>query len=219
MTDAISENGGVVDKFMGDGVMAYWGPPFTDKDEHATLACRAALQALLHLEDFRKDVHLTSGSDAEDLDLDMRIGVSSGDMIVGTIGSKASMNFTVMGDPVNLGSRLEEANKIYDSRILISERTRELADDAVLTRELDLIRVKGKLQPVRVYELLGNAPEGSLFAEALAAYRRQDWDHADALFRQLSDDPAAHAYLQRVAHLRTASLATDWDGVWMFDTK
>ena len=154
MTDAISENKGVVDKFMGDAVMAYWGPPFTEADEHAGLACKAAVQALEHLEMLRSDVMEELGAKAEGLDIDLRIGVSTGQMIVGTAGSRVAMNFTILGDPVNLGSRLVDANKAYGTRAMISERTRELAGDGIAVRELDLIRVKGKHEPARVYELL-----------------------------------------------------------------
>lgn len=97
MTDAISENKGVVDKFMGDAVMAYWAPPFAGGDEHAHLACRAAVEALDYLEKFRDDVKRELGEKAIDLDIDLRIGVSTGEMIVGTVGSRVSMNYTIMG--------------------------------------------------------------------------------------------------------------------------
>ncbi len=219
MTDAISQNGGVVDKFMGDAVMAYWGPPFTSPDEHASLACKAATEALGRLETFRSDVHRKIGQDADTLDIDLRIGISSGEMIVGTIGSTASMSFTVMGDPVNLGSRLEGANKQYGSRILISEQTRQLAGETIAARELDMIRVKGKEKPVRVFEVQSGRVDNSTFSGALTAYRSQDWDSADAKFRQLQNDPVAEAYIQRISHLRSETLAADWDGVWTFETK
>ena len=226
MTDAISDNKGVVDKFMGDAVMAYWGPPFTDTGEHAHLACRAAAQALDHLQNFRDDVKRELGAKADGLDIDLRIGVSTGEMIVGTVGSRVSMNFTIMGDPVNLGSRLEGANKAYGTRAMISERTRVLAGDAAQVRELDLIRVKGKHEPTRVFELLA-APEGKAalesFQAGLDAYRRHDWDAAEAAFKTCletdREDPAAAVYLQRVAHLRAEPPPNDWDGVWVFETK
>ncbi len=219
MTDAISKNNGVVDKFMGDAVMAYWGPPFTDPDEHAALACTAALEALRHLEKFRQDVRRGIGKDADGLDIDLRIGISSGQMIVGTVGSRASMNYTIMGDPVNLGSRLEGANKAYGTRILVSERTRELAKPEILSREIDVIRVKGKLEPVRVHELLGDATDRNGFTDGLDAYRNQDWGKAETSFRKLPDDPASQVYLQRIAQLRTTPPPSDWDGVWVFETK
>ncbi len=226
MTDAISENKGVVDKFMGDAVMAYWGPPFTDAGEHAQLACKAAVQALERLELFRADVKRELGAKADALDIDLRIGVSTGQMIVGTVGSRVSMSFTIMGDPVNLGARLEGANKAYGTRAMISERTRDLAGDAAVARELDLIRVKGKNEPTRVFELLASSDGSEAlehFHTGLDAYRRQDWDAAEAAFKACLEsnpnDPAAAVYLDRVARLRTEPPPKDWDGVWVFETK
>jgi adenylate cyclase len=210
--------------------MAYWGPPFTEADEHAALACRAAVEALEHLERFRDDVKRELGTPASGLDINLRIGVSTGDMIVGTVGSRVSMNYTIMGDPVNLGSRLEGANKAYGTRAMISERTREVAGDAISVRELDLIRVKGKHEPTRVYELLPGrggealtAPAHEMFRAGLDAYRRQDWEAAETAFKLClgagSDDPAAAVYLERIAHLRAEPPPGDWDGVWVFETK
>lgn len=219
MTDAIASHQGVVDKYMGDAVMAYWGPPFCDAEDHADLACRAAVDALSRLKDFRAAVHAELGAQADGLDIDLRIGVSSGDMIVGTIGSTASRNFTVMGDPVNLGSRLEGANKAYGTRILISERTYQLARDAIAAREIDMIRVKGKHEPVRVYELLSDADSKPSLQNGLKAYRAQDWDTAQAAFSALSGDSAAQVYQDRIQRLRTAPPPADWDGVWVFETK
>ena len=178
MTDAISDNKGVVDKFMGDAVMAYWGPPFTDTGEHAHLACRAAAQALDHLEKFRDDMKRELGAKAD------------------------------------------------GTRAMISECTLELAGAGVTVRELDLIRVKGKHEPTRVYDLLA-APEGKAalesFQAGLDAYRRHDWDAAEAAFKACletdREDPAAAVYLERVAHLRAEPPAKDWDGVWVFETK
>ncbi len=229
MTTAISGNNGVVDKFMGDAVMAYWGPPFTGPDEHAALACKTATEALQHLETFRAEVAAEVG--AGTVEIDLRIGISTGEMVVGTIGSTTSRSFTVMGDPVNLGSRLEGANKAYGTRIMLSERTRALAGDAVQVRELDLIRVKGKAEPTRVFELTGlsgatpalPAPSAESFTDGLDAYRRQDWDAAEAAFdaclaAQPADPPSA-VYKDRIRQLRTQAPGADWDGVWVFDTK
>jgi class 3 adenylate cyclase len=129
MTEAISGKAGVVDKFMGDAVMAYWGPPFTSPDEHARLACDAARAAIDHLETFRTEIAAEIGGEANGLDIDVRIGIATGKMVVGTVGSLASRSFTVMGDTVNLGSRLEITNKAYGTRVMISERTMELAGD------------------------------------------------------------------------------------------
>mgnify|MGYP000571795860 CR=1 FL=1 len=219
MTDSISQNKGVVDKYMGDAVMAYWGPPFCESGEHAQLACRAAKEALARLDTFRTEVHAKLGAAADGLDIDLRIGVSSGDMIVGTIGSKASRNFTVMGDPVNLGSRLEGASKAYGTRILVSERTRELAGKDIAAREIDLIRVKGKQEPVRIFELLGENNLAPSLDDGLRSYRAQDWTLAEEAFARNPDDSASGVYLKRIAQLRNTPPPADWDGVWVFETK
>ena len=225
MTEAISGNQGVVDKFMGDAVMAYWGPPFTGPDEHARLACDAARAALQRFDLFRAEVARQTGGDGDKLEIDLRIGISTGGMVVGTIGSTASRSFTVMGDPVNLGSRLEGANKAYGTRVIMSERTRELAGDGHGARELDLIRVKGKAEPTRVYELLGpgEAAIAGRFEAGLRVYRNQDWDAAKSAFDACrliapGDGPSA-VYLDRIAQLRAAPPPAGWDGVWVFETK
>lgn len=227
MTEAIAANNGVVDKFMGDAVMAYWGPPFTNPNEHAELACRAAIAARKQLDAFRSEVIEAVGEAARDLDIDLRVGVSTGPVVVGTVGSSATRSFTVMGDPVNLGSRLEGANKAYGTHIMISERTRELAGAGFETRELDLIRVKGKAKPTRVYELI---VEGALdlsvrdqFETGLEHYRSRQWDEADKAFEAcLSASPKdtpSTVYAERVAHLRKIPPSDNWDGVWVFETK
>ncbi len=231
ITEAITSNKGVVDKFMGDAVMAYWGPPFTGPQEQAELACKAALEALENLRTFREDVKKAPGLAVDGLEVDLRIGISTGDMIVGTIGSKASMNFTVMGDPVNLGSRLEGACKAYGIRILISERTHKLMGNCFITREIDLIRVKGKVEPTRIYELIAKR-EGQLalpaqtmdsFTSGLDAYRDRQWDRAEASFRSglemTPDDPPSLVYLQRIAQLKDNPPPAEWDGVWVFENK
>lgn len=227
MTEAISKNKGVVDKFMGDAVMAYWGPPFTNQNEHAELACRAAASALNHLEAFRTDVIAAVGDKAKDLDIDLRIGISTGTVVVGTVGSSASRSFTVMGDPVNLGSRLEGANKAYGTHIMLSERTRELAGTGFVTREIDLIRVKGKAQPTRVFELIVNDELSAMardrFEGGLAAYRARNWDEASKAFESVRTDfpkdTPSQVYAERVDHLRKIPPPDKWDGVWVFETK
>lgn len=227
MTEAISANKGVVDKFMGDAVMAYWGPPFTNQNEHAELACRAAASALQHLDAFRLDVIAAVGDAAKDLDIDLRIGISTGPVVVGTVGSSASRSFTVMGDPVNLGSRLEGANKAYGTHIMLSERTHELAGAGFVMRELDLIRVKGKTQPTRVYELIVDdaisASARDQFEAGIAAYRAREWDSADKAFNDIlknhPNDTPSQVYTERVDHLKKIPPPDKWDGVWVFETK
>jgi len=223
MTDAVAATQGVINDFQGDAVMAYWGPPFTGADEHAALACQAALGAQANFETFRADVAAELGTSAEGLDLGMRIGISTGHMIAGNIGSPTSRKFSVVGDPVNLGARLEGANKTYGTRAMLSERTRELAGDTVHVRELDLIRVKGKTEPTRIFELL--TPEASVndLVIGLQAYRARDWPAAELAFQALKDaaptDPVPPVFLDRIAHLKQNPPEAGWDGVWVFETK
>lgn len=229
MTNAISENNGVVDKFMGDCVMAYWGEPFCNKNEHAQLACSTAHLALKYLNLFRQDVQKELGDNEFDLDIDIRIGISTGDMVVGPIGSNASKSYTVMGDAVNLGSRLETANKAYGTHVIISGRTAELIGDLFLTRELDLIRVKGKSESTKIFELMSlkdfsideAKSVSKQFIAGLMAYRAQDWERAELIFLQClidsPNDPPSAVYLKRLEKLRHSSLSPDWDGIWNFE--
>lgn len=223
MADAVSNTHGVVNDFLGDAVMAYWGPPFTKPEEHAELACKAGLEALENFDQFKSMVVAELGEKAKDLDLDLRIGISSGYMVAGNIGSPASKKYSVIGDPVNLGARLEGANKAYGTRVMISERTRELAGEHIHVRELDLIRVKGKTEPTRIYELLASAPSGDGLLAGLEAYRKQDWNFAEQAFNSYKeaspDDPVPLIFLERIAHLKANPPGTNWDGVWTFQTK
>lgn len=223
MTDAVSANHGVVNDFQGDAVMAYWGPPFTAPEDHATLACTAALAAADNFERFRADVFAELGSRADDLDIDMRIGVSSGEVVAGNIGSNQTKKYSVIGDPVNLGARLEGANKNYGTRLLISERTRELAGADIHVREIDLIRVKGKTEPTRIYELLAQQSDADQFSAGLSAYRDQDWVAAEQHFmacrESRPDDPVPGIFIERIAQLRAHPPKPDWDGVWDLLTK
>ncbi|MEK9753740.1 MAG: adenylate/guanylate cyclase domain-containing protein [Rhodospirillaceae bacterium] len=217
MTDAIAANRGVVNDFQGDAVMAYWGPPFTEPHEHAALACKTALDASRNFERFRAEVAAELGERSVGAQLGMRIGISSGDVVSGNIGSAATRKFSVVGDPVNLGSRLEGANKNYGTGFILSERTRELLGHANHARELDLIRVKGKSMPTRIFELLDAPPPLSPFGDGLAACRRQDWAAAEAAFLSCRtvapDDPVPAVFLERIAYLRENPPGPDWDGV------
>ncbi|MCW8914541.1 MAG: HAMP domain-containing protein [Magnetovibrio sp.] len=223
MTDAISEKSGVVNDFLGDAVMAYWGPPFTSEDEHAALACKAALEASKRFELFCSEVSVELGSKADGLELGMRIGISTGEMVAGNIGSKTTRKYSVIGDPVNLGARLESANKNYGTQIILSDRTYELAVDEVEARELDVVRVKGKDTPTRIYELLSTKVDHETFAKGLAAYRSQNWPLAEDAFRACistnASDPVPYVFLDRIKVLKSTPLDQNWDGVWQFATK
>ena len=148
MTDIVMKYNGTLDKYVGDEIMAFWGAPIP-QDDHAYLACKACLDMIDDLN--KMNIHWESLGKPR---LDIGIGLNSGDMVVGNMGSTSRMDYTLMGDNVNLGARLEGTNKVYGTRIIISEFTYELVKDLVIVRELDLIRVKGKHLPVKIYELV-----------------------------------------------------------------
>lgn len=148
MTDVVFKYFGTLDKYVGDEIMAFWGAPIP-QDDHALLACRAALEMMTEL-------HLMNSKWEKENKptLDIGIGLNSGDMVVGNMGSTSRMDYTLMGDNVNLGARLEGTNKVYGTKVIISEFTYELVKENIIARELDLIRVKGKELPVKIYELV-----------------------------------------------------------------
>lgn len=148
MTDIVIKYNGTLDKYVGDEIMAFWGAPIP-QDDHPILACRAAIEMMARLHEMNAAWALEKKEQ-----IDIGIGINSGPMIVGNVGSSSRMDYTLIGDMVNLGARLEGTNKIYSTNIIISEYTYEGVKDHVVTRELDLIRVKGKEQPVTIYELL-----------------------------------------------------------------
>ncbi|HOJ50671.1 MAG TPA: adenylate/guanylate cyclase domain-containing protein [Spirochaetota bacterium] len=149
MTNILLANKGTLDKYIGDAIMAFWGAPIYYED-HAYLACKTALEMMDEV--YRLN---NSGELPPNIKIDIGLGINSGEMTVGNMGSEIRKNYTVMGDNVNLASRLEGTNKVYHTNIIVSENTYELVKDRFVFRELDLIRVKGKLKPVKIYELLG----------------------------------------------------------------
>ena len=153
---AISSRNGTIDKFIGDAVMAFWGAP-TPNDRHAVDACAAALE-------FRRRLGRRCAEPGRDggVPLRMRVGINTGRMLVGNIGSNERLSYTVIGDAVNVASRLEAVNKRYGTEILIGEDTRAAAGDAILVRRLDWVAVYGRTQGLAVYELLGMADHGAL---------------------------------------------------------
>ena len=148
MTDIVISYNGTLDKYVGDEIMAFWGAPIPQED-HALRACKAAVEMMIKLHELNAK-WLESGKP----ELDIGIGLNTGDMVVGNMGSSSRMDYTLMGDNVNLGARLEGTNKVYKTNIIISEYTYEQVKEDILARELDLIRVKGKELPVKIYELI-----------------------------------------------------------------
>lgn len=227
MSEVIRTRQGIVDKYIGDSVMAFWGPPFTDAADHATLCCLAALEQMARMEAFRAWLPEMFGVAHGLPVINVRMGIASGEVTVGNIGSETSRGYTVIGDIVNLASRLEQANKFYGTRILVSEVTRNLAGDTLAFREIDSLRVAGKLETVRVYELLGLAAELSesdrqrvqVYEAGLAHYRAQDWDAAEAAFLEClavePKDQPSQVMLERIAAFRQKPPEAGWDGVWV----
>lgn len=224
MTQAIHQHRGTIDKYMGDAIMAFWGAPVAD-NQHATHAVQAALAMTDSLARLQ-DEFAAQGWPA----IRVGIGLNSGDMVVGNMGSTFRMAYTVLGDAVNLGSRLEGLTKYYGVSIIVSEDTKQCAPDFVY-RELDRVRVKGREKPLAIYEVIGaNAEVGELmladlqqYQTALAAYRNQDWPQAEALFTSLSQaQPLCRLYaiyLERIARFKGNPPAADWDGVANFREK
>jgi len=231
MSEPIRQHRGILDKFIGDALMAFWGPPFTGEKEHAALACLSALDQMACLEQFRRRLPDLMGLRKGLPVVSIRMGIATGDVTVGSIGSESSKGYTVIGDTVNLASRLEGANKEYGTRILISEDTWNMAGDAVEVRELDRIRVVGKSEPVRIFELLGRKGEldpataelRDLFARGLEGYRNREWDRAEASFEAClklkPDDTASKVLLVRLRHFREHPAEHDADGVWNLTEK
>lgn len=226
MTDIVLEYGGYLDKYEGDAVVAVFGVP-VDQTDHAERACLAALDMQKVLVDLRKKWSMEKRPSFE-----ARIGLNTGEMIAGNIGGKNRFDYTVIGDPVNLASRLEGANKMYGTKIMIGEETYGQAKDKIMARELDFLRVKGKSRPVRVYELVGRRGDRfdenlvtafTHFARGLELYRLQEWQKAIAEFRRVlalnSNDGPAKEFLRRCDIFMQAPRPPDWDGVFEMRTK
>src|SRR6266404_5808564 len=226
MSEPVRRHSGIIDKYIGDAVMAFWGPPFTGADEQARLACLAALDQVAGFAAFRTELPDLIGLKRGFPEIDIRVGIATGDIVVGSIGSEQTRNHTVIGDTVNLASRLEGANKTYGTRVLIGEATSHLAADTLETREIDSVVVVGKTEPQRIFELLGRKGEVAserlalrdAYVEALDAYRREAWEEArigfEACLAIHSCDPPSKVFLGRIAQFRATSPCTSWKGVW-----
>lgn len=220
ITRVIHANKGTIDKYMGDAVMAFWGAPLTDPD-HASGAVRAGLSILPALEGVQQDFAQRGWPPIK-----MGIGINTGSMSVGNMGSEFRMAYTVMGDAVNLGSRLEGLTKQYGVNIIVSESTKRAASE-FLYRELDQVRVKGKLEPITIYEpIVAKEEAGGAYLEelkrleqALDHYRAKRWGEAELLFEGLAADVPGcmpyRIYLERIAHFRKYPPPADWDGVFV----
>jgi adenylate cyclase len=229
--DIILKYEGTVDKFEGDAVIAFFGAPISYED-HARRACWVSLE-MQHVmmpalrEKWSKEPHWPDIV----AKMRMRIGLNTGPMVVGNMGSRTRMDYTMMGDSVNLAARLEGVNKQYGTYIMISEFTRTAASDHIETRMLDKIRVVGKSEPVKVYELLARKGElsdvdrrmAAAFEAGLELYQTQQWDAAIAKFKETMEikpgDPPSKKYIERCEDFKKSPPPAGWDGVYNVTSK
>ena len=226
MTDLVFENNGTVDKYEGDAIVAFWGAPVFQAD-HAFLACRTAVTMQYALADLRQRWVAVGRRP-----LNVRIGINTGEMIVGNIGGSGKFEYTVIGDSVNIGSRLESANKQYRTRNMISESTYAKVADRIIARELDMLVVAGRSEPIRVYELIDLtentvSPDQlhfiELYARGIHCYRRREWDTAIAQFEKalemVPDDYPSQLYIDRSHLYKDSPPPDDWNGAFILRTK
>jgi adenylate cyclase len=230
-SEPIIRHKGVIDKYIGDAVMSFWGPPFTDESEHAKLACMASLEQFTKLNGLQEAMPDLLGFRKGLPKINIRVGLCTGELVVGNIGSNISKSYTVIGDTVNIAARLESANKQYGTHILMGEDTYKLVKDDFEIREIDNIIVVGKSLPVRVFELLGfkgKVEEPILevrnyFEKGLTAYRGQDWDEAQRCFDTCLEinpsDKPSQVFRERIKVLRENPPSDSWDGVWQMTKK
>lgn len=216
MTDIIEAHGGFVDKYIGDAIVAIFGAPQQDTD-HANNAVTAALECQRQLAALNDELGLTGENR-----LEQRIGINTGNILVGNIGSRRRFNYTVMGDAVNLAARLEGANKVYGTHILVSGATREKCRGPIAFREIDRVRVVGREEPV---DLFTPSPDtdtpdtGETYAQALLAYRQGDFALAAETWHKLADRDAPSARMEPRARAWSVEPPTNWDGVHNLDAK
>jgi len=224
LTEVIYRHRGTIDKYMGDCIMAFWGAPVRNP-AHARAGVLAAIEMQRTLKSLQPAFRARNWPEVR-----IGVGLNTGRMSVGNMGSRIRLAYTVMGDAVNLASRLEGITKEYGADIIVGEGTREAVPDVVF-RELDRVRVKGKEVPVAIYEPLGLAGEidpavkaqAEIFDQALKAYRSQDWSRAGMHLAELSTmAPEARLYklfLERIEYFRDNPPGADWDGAFTFETK
>ncbi|GMT48660.1 MAG: adenylate/guanylate cyclase domain-containing protein [bacterium] len=226
MSNIITVNEGTIDKYIGDAIMAFWGAPKECAD-HAFLACKSAIENQQKLELLRK----TKWKNENKPLFKARIGVNTGDLIVGNIGSDIRMDYTVIGDTVNLASRLEGINKYYKTEIMCSESTNQIVKDRIVTRKLDLVTVKGKAEAVGIYEIVGFKNQVSVKLESFIAKYEEAFDHylnrrfeeALRLFKDSLSlkpgDAGVSIFAERCENYINQPPAEDWNGVYVFKTK
>jgi class 3 adenylate cyclase len=231
MSEPIRSHRGIIDKYIGDAIMAYWGAPFVDEVDQAHFACLAAIEMVERVGALRQELPELLGVRIP-MQCDIRIGVATGEALVGSIGSEFMMSYTVMGDTVNLASRLEVANKAYGTHCLVSGATVAAAKDAAIElREIDRVVVLGQSQPQVIFEIMGRTGElaskamllRTRYEEGLAAYRAERWDEARAALNAglaaVPDDGPSTMLVKRIDDLQKNGLPANWDGSWRLDSK
>jgi len=224
MTEIVFKNRGTLDKYMGDAIMAFFGAPIHYND-HAKYACRCALQSLQKLHELQQEYE-KKGLPS----IDIGIGLNTGDVNVGNMGSKTVRSYTVMGDAVNLASRLEGINKQYGTRIIMSEFTHKEVKDNFVCREVDWVRVKGKVLPVKIYELMAEEKVKSTvsemikwFQEGYEFYHAKNWRSGLEMFAKAlalePNDEVSKLYIQRCQDYMSEPPEDGWDGVFVMKTK
>lgn len=226
MTNLVFEHGGTLDKYIGDALMAIYGAP-VDQPDHALRCARTAVHMMRELAKLQERWRIEGNNYPP---IDIGIGVNSGPMVVGNMGGNQRFDYTVLGDNVNLASRLEGVNKEYRSHIIISESTYNMCDGQLAARELGAIRVKGKKEPVKIFELLDDKPaEGDMlvivetFNAGIAKFRAQQWEEARQQFRKSLElwpnDGPPQAYIEFCNDMEKAPPGADWDGVYTMTHK
>ena len=235
LSNAVMEQDGTIDKYMGDAIMAFWNAPLEDAD-HATNACTAALEMLERLETVNTEREQEAKEAGQAFArLDVGVGINTGECVVGNMGSEVRFDYTVLGDAVNLASRLEGQSRVYGMRTIIGETTAKLAGDSFATMELDAIRVKGKSEPEVIYTILGprNGADTAQYESTqasvgaiLAAYRKRDWTGAMKAIRaaRKADNGfnlsgLCDLYEERIAEFRQTPPPKNWDGVFTATSK
>ena len=230
VAEQIRAHNGILEKYIGDAVVAFWASPFSTGDDHAASACLAALAHRNAVAAIRPELSHILGLRRNVPQLMVRIGIATGEVVVGTIGAPTAKSFAAIGDITNLASRLEGVNKVYGTTLIITKETYRLAQQIVEARELDAVVVMGKSEPVQIFELLGRAGEveagvlkvRDLYVEGLEAYRQQDWETAQDRFteclRLSPDDGPSKVLLDRSVAFKTTP-PQDWEGVWHLTQK
>ncbi len=220
MTDIVMKHEGVVDKFIGDAIMAFWGAPL-EQPEHAKMACLTSLEMMKELKKLQ-EMWRKEGTP----EIKIGIGLNSGPAVIGNMGSYERLSYTAMGDTINLGSRLEGLTKQYGVAIIISENTKAKISNEFITRALDIVTVKGKKKPIKIYELVCMQTELTKeqkeliehYEKGLELYLKRKWEDAIKEFKK-ANDYAAKAFIERCEEFKKSPPPKSWEGVWEFKTK